>query len=129
MSQIPPPPPPGGPPMQYQSPSGASTSGMAIGSLICGILSIGLFCMWFLAVPLGAIAIILGIIARGKINRGEATGAGLAMTGIITGAIGLLVSIALIAGAFMFQDELQNWQQEQLDRIEQQQQSAPEPAP
>lgn len=80
-SPYPPPPPP--PPVR--------TSGMAIASLICGV--IGLFACCLL-LP-NVLAIAFGIAAMGVIGRGEAAGRGLAVAGLILGVFGLL-----IGGAF-----------------------------
>lgn len=69
-----------------QQPAQSKGSMLAMFSLILGILS---FCLWiFGAIP----AIILGIVALTKISasQGQLRGKGLAITGIITGGIGLL---------------------------------------
>lgn len=107
MSQMPPP--PGVPPtdpMSYQSPPpGAQPStGLAMGSMICGVLSVVLsllsFCIWFLSLPLGIVAVVLALIARGKIARGEAGGGGMVKAGLITGIIGIVLSILIPLGAY-----------------------------
>jgi uncharacterized membrane protein len=46
----------------------------------------------------GLLAIVLGVIGRGRAKRGEANNGGLALAGIILGALGLLISIGIIAG-------------------------------
>ena len=123
MSQVPPPPSyPGSPQMAgYNPPGGAKpTSGLAIGSLICGIISVVLFCAWFIAAPLGLAAVIMGIIAKGKINRGEAGGNGLAMTGIITGIMGILISVGIVVSAVIWGEELQKKAMELQERSQQQ---------
>jgi hypothetical protein len=51
---------------------------------------------------LGLAAIVVGIIARRRVKRGEATGGGMALTGLITGAIALVLGIAIVAGAAAF---------------------------
>lgn len=69
-----------------QQPVQSKGSMLAMFSLILGILS---FCLWiFGAIP----AIIMGVIALTKISasQGQLRGKGLAITGIITGGIGLL---------------------------------------
>lgn len=67
---------------------------LAIVSLVCGILSL-VCCSWF--VP-GIAAIVMGFIARGKANSDPANygGAGLALGGIITGAISILLGIVFV---------------------------------
>jgi hypothetical protein len=74
---------------------------LAIISLICGIASL-ICCSWFLP---GIAAVVLGFIARGKAksNPAEYGGAGMALAGIITGGIslvmGVIVIILYLAGA------------------------------
>lgn len=74
----------------------AQTDGRATASMVLGILS--LVCAGLLT---GIPAVILGFMARGDIERSEGakTGAGLALAGMITGAIGTLIS--LISLVFM----------------------------
>ena len=98
MSQFPPP--AGAPPMGYQTPGANKPQRLAIGALICGILSLVLFCFWFVSIPLGIVAVILGIIGKGKAQRGEAGGEGLAKTGMILGIVGLVLSAILTIAAF-----------------------------
>ncbi|MEX0641232.1 MAG: DUF1559 domain-containing protein [Pirellulales bacterium] len=78
-------------------PVAPQTSGMAITSLVLGI---GSFLCWiFTGIP----AIILGIIALGKINRsaGQLTGSGMAITGITTGAISSFLVLPAILAALL----------------------------
>ena len=100
---LPPAPPPGGgyvppPPMGY-SQAGAGyaatrTDGLAIGSLICGILS--LVCFWplCLGILLGPAAAIMGFISRQRVaaSGGTVGGGGLALAGMILGVVGFLAS-------------------------------------
>lgn len=67
---------------------------LAIVSLVCGILSI--FCCFSIIVPIAAV--VLGFIAKGKIdeNPNEYGGRGLALAGMITGGIGLILGIIVI---------------------------------
>jgi type II secretory pathway pseudopilin PulG len=69
------------------------TSGLAITSMVLGISS---FLCGITCIP----AIICGHIAHSKINKsqGQQTGAGFAITGFITGYIGIIVMIAMLAG-------------------------------
>ena len=66
----------------------------AIASLVTGVLS--LFCCGFV---LGVVAIVLGLLARSEIEKsqGMQTGSGLALAGIITGALGILSGIAFFS--------------------------------
>jgi prepilin-type processing-associated H-X9-DG protein len=74
------------------SPAPPRTSGLAVASLVCGILG--------LCVPVigGLVGLVLGIIGLVKVNRsaGALAGGGLAVAGIVVSAIGVL--FWLIAG-------------------------------
>lgn len=76
----------------------SATSPFAIASLSCAILGIftGLFCTPLIFL-LSIVAIILGHIARAEIRKNPSIqGAGLALAGLITGYIGLALSILLV---------------------------------
>ncbi len=75
--------------------------GMAVASLVLGILGV-LTAFFLLGGLLGLVAVILGFVALGKIKKGEADGRGLAIGGIVTGAIALVLTLILVAtvGAF-----------------------------
>ena len=86
------------PPLASHSNSRPSTCGLAIGSLVCGLL--------FFVPFAGLVAIILGAISLSKIkhSNGSLTGRGMAIAGIIVGAfslvfftIGLLAAMAIPA--------------------------------
>lgn len=84
--QAPPPPPYPG--------TGQKAQGLAIGSLVCGLLSIVCCMGLFTGIP----AIILGVIAMNKEKADPANygGRGMAMAGAITGGIGVLLSLGWI---------------------------------
>ena len=140
MSQFPPqtPPPPPGGPVAYSSipPGGQASTGLAVGSMICGVLSLVLslfsMCIWFLSLPLGIVAVVLALVARGKIARGEAGGAGLVKAGLITGILGIVLSILipviLYAGLRTAGDRLQK-EAERMQREMEQQQQTPTTTP
>jgi hypothetical protein len=76
---------------------GPKRNGLGIAALVVGILSLlGIFTI-FGGILLGIVAIILGVLGRGRVKRGEADNGGMAIAGIVMGAISLLVSLALIA--------------------------------
>jgi hypothetical protein len=99
MDQPPPPPPPGsygGYPPGAGYPATPRNDGMAVAALICGICAVVLWLCY--AVPglvLGPIAFFLGLSSRRRIaaSGGALTGSGLALAGIITGAIGFGLAI------------------------------------
>lgn len=75
---------------------GQPTNGKATAALIVGIASLVLsFCCLGIA---GVIALVLGVKARNEISAsgGRQTGDGMALAGIITGAVAVLISLALV---------------------------------
>ena len=88
-------------PAAYQA-SQPPSQGLGIASLVCGILSLVLCCLWFGSLPLALIAIILGHVAISKVKRDPARngGKGMARTGLVTGYLGLIASI-IAAWAWM----------------------------
>lgn len=77
------------------------TSVMAVVSLILGILSIPTCCI-LVGAPLGLFAAALGIAALLAINAradGSLEGRGLAVTGVVSGTIGLFLSLFVLWGA------------------------------
>ncbi|WP_228031631.1 DUF4190 domain-containing protein, partial [Streptomyces phyllanthi] len=69
------------------------SNGMGIASLSLGIIGAVLFCLWPLAIVLGALALIFGVIGHGKARRGEATNPGQALAGMICGAVGIALGL------------------------------------
>ena len=108
----PPPPPPGGryggPGQPYGQQPGfggqqpPQTSGMAIISLVTRIL--GLLCCGSLLFSIAAL--VLGYLGKKEIDEGRKTGKGMAMAGLILGAIGVVLGIIwiilVIAGSVDF---------------------------
>lgn len=119
--QTPPPPPPSNDPgaQQWQSANGAAGSqpppqqqpqsnGMAIAALVCGILALVL--SWIpvvnvLSVILGITAIVAGILGIRRANLPGLGQKGLAIGGLVTGVIALLLSLLILIGlAGLFSD-------------------------
>jgi len=69
---------------------------MAIAAMVCGILSIP--CTGFLGIILGPTALGLGVSARRTIARsnGWRKGEGMAIAGVVLGAIGIILSIVYL---------------------------------
>jgi hypothetical protein len=88
------PPPPPGPYGGYYPMQNAPKNGLGIASLVVAI--VGLLSV-FGGLLLGVVAVILGVIGRGRAKRGEATNGGVAMAGIVLGALSIVVSIVAIA--------------------------------
>ncbi|MFA5032923.1 MAG: DUF4190 domain-containing protein [bacterium] len=72
------------------------TSGKAITSMVCGILSIILPFVGFI---LGVLAIIFSIVARNEIkhSEGKIVGTGMATAGLVCGIVGLIAVIFWIS--------------------------------
>lgn len=77
--------------------TGPKKNGLGVAALVLGILSL---LSWFFLIGglFGLVAIILGVLGRGRVKRGEADNGGIALAGILTGALGLLLTILVIAG-------------------------------
>jgi hypothetical protein len=87
---------PPAPEQQWSPPARSGSSGKAIAALVLGIVGVVPFC------PLLAIcsllALIFGILARKEITAsgGMISGGGMALAGIILGAVGLALWVVLI---------------------------------
>jgi len=87
---------------QYAPPTDPR-NGLGITALVLGIVAIIASITVIGGVVLGIIAIVLGFIGRSRAKKGQATNGGVALAGIITGAVGLVLSIVLVvAGAALF---------------------------
>lgn len=64
--------------------------GFAVLSLILGIISIVLACFWFISIPCGIIAVILGVMSK------KSTKPNVSLSGLVTGSIGIFISIIII---------------------------------
>src|SRR4051794_23350582 len=80
----------------YQPPPPAPKNGLGIAALVAAI--VGLVFCWSVVggVVLGVLAAILGIVGYGRAKRGQATNTGVAIAGIVLGALAVVVSLAFI---------------------------------
>jgi len=81
------------------------TSGLAIASLVCGILSLVLFWAPWLGFILGIIAIVFGGVALRQTGREpNIEGRGMAIAGLVCGIVGIAGWLIIIAwiGIFAF---------------------------
>ncbi|MER5868179.1 DUF4190 domain-containing protein [Streptomyces sp. NPDC002044] len=89
--------PPFGPSPYGRPPS----NGFGITALVLGIAAVllGLFGCFvaFVGLPLGIAAVVFGVLGRGKALRGEADNGGMALAGVITGAVGIVVAAVVTA--------------------------------
>ena len=84
-------------------------AGMAIASLVMGIVSIlGAIPLSFITIVVALVGLILGIIALRKVRKGTGGGKGMAIGGVVTSAIGFILSavvlVLLIIGTMMMQE-------------------------
>ena len=98
--QYPPPYPPPYPPQYpyggYPPPPTSPKNGLGIAALIIAILGL-VFCWTVIGgIVLGVVAVIIGIVGRGRAKRGEATNGGLAIAGTVLGALAVIASLAFI---------------------------------
>jgi hypothetical protein len=88
--------PPGGPPGMMMG--GPKFHALAITSMILGILSVPSCCCWFLGAPMSVAGLVLGIVAMSKIrgNPQMYKGGGMAIAGIATSAVGIILDLVAI---------------------------------
>lgn len=93
---------PGSPPPL--PPQSAPNSGMAIASLILGIVSFPMIFACFLGIPAGIVGAILGHVSLKKIRQSGGTigGEGLAKGGIICGWIGAGLGLLILMAYIVF---------------------------
>lgn len=94
------------------------TNGMAIASMVLGIVGIPLDCCCYIGVIPAILAVIFGFLARNSIrsSSGDQKGDGMALAGIILGFAGIAIALGLIiyavaVGGFTsnrFWDEFRN---------------------
>ncbi|MEU4354141.1 DUF4190 domain-containing protein [Streptomyces virginiae] len=87
---------PGGYPPYGRQPS----NGFGITSLVLGILAVVGCITSFIAVALGIGAVVFGALGKGKANRGEADNGGMALAGIILGAVGIALGLLMLFAMF-----------------------------
>ena len=105
--QVPPPAwgaaPPGHPPPAQQpwgtpgyAGGAAPRNGLGVAALVLGLLAV-LTGFFVLGGVLGVVAVVLGVLGRGRAKRGEATNGGVALAGIVLGLVGIALTAAVIA--------------------------------
>jgi hypothetical protein len=82
------------PAIDYHMPTTARpTDGLAVASMVLGIISLPTMCAYGLGIIPAILAVIFGFIARNRIKRGESDGESMALTGLICGFISLLLMV------------------------------------
>ncbi|MFI8499290.1 DUF4190 domain-containing protein [Streptomyces sp. NPDC085524] len=83
----------------YQPYGMPKSNGFGITALVLGILSVVGCVTSFIAIAVGIAAVVFGALGKGKANRGEADNGGMALAGIILGAIGIVLGgLLLVVG-------------------------------
>lgn len=82
-------------PIQNQNQVETKVNGLSIAALVLGIVSLVLWCVWFISIPCAILSLIFGIIGVKRVGKG------LALTGIITGAIAIVLWVGIFGLAFM----------------------------
>lgn len=75
-------------------PATETPSGMAIAGMVLGILSMLCCCIWYVSAILAILALVFSIITVAKNKPGK----GMAIAGIVCGAIGLVMAIVVVIG-------------------------------
>ncbi|GAC1332997.1 MAG: hypothetical protein NVSMB13_21810 [Mycobacteriales bacterium] len=81
----------------YGAPTRPPRNGLGVAALVLGILALLGAVTVVGGIVFGLLAVILGLVGRGRVKRREATNGGVPLAGVILGVLGLLLSIALVA--------------------------------
>lgn len=76
-----------------------SRNGFGIAALVLGLFALLLSWTVIGGILLGILALVFGLLGRGRARRGQATNGGMSIAGLVLGVVGLLISIGLIAFA------------------------------
>ncbi|MEU1019777.1 DUF4190 domain-containing protein [Streptomyces sp. NPDC005900] len=95
----------GGPGYGWPGMPGAPANGMGVAALVLGVIATVVFFLGPLPIVLGVLAVIFGAVGRGRARRGEATNGGQALAGIICGAVGIVLGVALLVVLLVVPDE------------------------
>jgi hypothetical protein len=88
---------PGHPPHYAQPQPVAPKNGLGIAALVLAVA--GLLSVATVVAPilLGAVAVVIGVVGRGRVKRGIADNGGVAIAGIVLGGLAIVVGLAFIA--------------------------------
>jgi hypothetical protein len=96
------PPPPSQPYWAFTPPPTGPRNGLGIASLVIGVVALLTVWSFFGGVILGIVAASMGLAARGRVKRGEATNGGVAIAGIVLGSVAAIIELLVIAIAAVF---------------------------
>ncbi|WP_157839994.1 DUF4190 domain-containing protein [Streptomyces megasporus] len=90
------------PPASPPAPEERPRDGMGIAAFVLGLIALVMFWTVLLGVVPGVLALVFGVVGYRRGRRGEATNGWMALTGAITGFVGLVLSVALISAGLAF---------------------------
>ncbi|MEO6881457.1 MAG: DUF4190 domain-containing protein [Mycobacteriaceae bacterium] len=83
--------------------NGPVHNGFGVVALVLGIVSIpaGGIVGIVAGIVLGILAVVLGVLGQGRVKRGEANNGGVAIAGLITGSLGIVISLGILVVALV----------------------------
>lgn len=107
MAQPPQPPsgPPGYPPQFYPQAPVQQSNGLGIAAGVVGIVSLVVAFIPFVdfvSVPGGIVAVVLGVVGVNRANQMGGQGRGMAITGIVTGAVAIALVIVFVGLVYSY---------------------------
>ncbi|MGR4884163.1 hypothetical protein ACIPUC_32785 [Streptomyces sp. LARHCF249] len=84
----------------YPPYAGPRSNGFGVTALVLGILSVVGCITSVLGIGIGIGAVVFGALGKGKATRGEADNGGMALAGIILGAIGIVLGALMLLAMF-----------------------------
>jgi hypothetical protein len=124
--------PPQMPRQTYDGQPPRPSTGMAVAAMVLGIVALALFCLWYVSIPCGIVAIVLGVVARRRVAEGTGGGRGMATAGLICGVISIVLALlilALIAAGVTWLSRHPEFKQQIEQEMEKQQQRQGLPTP
>jgi hypothetical protein len=114
----------------YQPIDAPKPSGLAVASMVLGIISLVLLCIPYISIPCAIVGLVLGLVGNGKAGRGEAGGGGMAKAGIVCTIIALAAdALIIILGLSILHHGMQQFNQQFQQQMQQQQHQQQTPPP
>ena len=88
---------------------GTKRNGLGTTALVLGISSLVLFWVPVLGLVLGLVAVVLGVLGRTRVSRGQADNGGLAVAGLVTGIVGALLGAVVGVVLLLFADSIRDY--------------------
>ncbi|WP_198533193.1 DUF4190 domain-containing protein, partial [Streptomyces sp. AcH 505] len=87
---------PGYPAYGQLGPQQGNRDGMGTAALVLGIISVVGFCLVGVDILIGGLALTLGILGRARARKGVASNGGVALAGMILGAVGVVFATVFL---------------------------------